>query len=1139
MKKIFTLLFLLATLISYSQSTTIVISQVYGGGGGATATYNADYVELHNLSATAQDISGYKIMYGSSAGNLASTAANAFTFPATGSIIPAGGYLLVATIAGTGLASLPVTADQTFTLTLSATNGKIAFGTAAMVTNTLYSAQPAGSVIDLVGYGTSADFETAAVPVLSATTAAIRNNNGCAETNNNLLDFTVGAPAPRNSASAAVTCTGGPSGPTVVAGSVTNFGSVLVSTSSTSQTFNVTGSNLTGFPGVITITSPSTDFEVSNNNTTWGASTTLAYSTATLSATPVYVRFTPQTVGLKTGNVTVTGGGIASAVNVAVVGNGTSTTPQVGTLVISQLFGAGGNPGAFYNADYVEIHNKSNTTQSLSGYSIQYSSATATGTWSGKSLLPVATIPAGAYYLIQMSSASTINGVALPTPDYNASPTISMSQTNGRVALVSDTVTLSGCPATANIIDLVGYGTSVCYEAVALPALDTLHAGFRNNNGCDDTNNNLADFTLNAPAPRNSASPIATCVSGPATPVITAGSVTNFGNVIILTTSASQTFNISGADLTGAPGVITITAPNANFQVSSDGGVTWSSSVTIPYTSATLSSTAIMVHFTPQAAGAQSGNITISGGGASVTVAVSGNCVLAATPSITTGTLTAFGAICLNTTAGPNSFTITGADLTVADITVGPLAGYTFSTTSGGTFTTSLTLTHAAGAVSQIVYVNFTPTSAISYNGNIVVAGAGVTPSVNVAASGSGANSAPSVTTGASSAITLNSATLAGSIPSSGCSAVSVYGIEYSLVNGFANGSGTQVVSTNLSGTGFTSNLSGLTASTNYYYKAYATNTGGTTYGVQSTFRTAAPPAASLSATSLLGFGDVCVNSMAGPNSFDISGSNLTNANILVGPLNGYSFSTVSGGPYSTTLTITQPGGTFTQTIYVSFMPNALGAFNNNIPVAGAGLTAAINVAVTGNGTISTAVILSADSTSITANSAVLHGTIADAGCTSITEYGVEYSGFNGFANGTGTQVTANNLVNNNFSSQLTGLVQNTAYYYKAYAKNTGGTAYGEQKLFITSAIATGLTIYSQPIVRGTNVHYTVSGMKPGHYSTKIFNSVGQLVYQKEMILQVNFIDDNFILPAKLPIGLYTLQIFSPSFKIQKSMMVQ
>ena len=130
-------------------------------------------------------------------------------------------------------------------------------------------------------------------------------------------------------------------------------------------------------------------------------------------------------------------------------------------------------------------------------------------------------------------------------------------------------------------------------------------------------------------------------------------------------------------------------------------------------------------------------------------------------------------------------------------------------------------------------------------------------------------------------------------------------------------------------------------------------------------------------------------------------------------------------------------------------------------------------------------------------------------------------------------------MVNNNFSSQLTGLVQNTAYYYKAYAKNTGGTAYGEQKLFITSAIATGLTIYSQPIVRGTNVHYTVSGMKPGHYSTKIFNSVGQLVYQKEMILQVNFIDDNFILPAKLPIGLYTLQIFSPSFKIQKSMMVQ
>jgi hypothetical protein len=183
--------------------------------------------------------------------------------------------------------------------------------------------------------------------------------------------------------------------------------------------------------------------------------------------------------------------------------------------------------------------------------------------------------------------------------------------------------------------------------------------------------------------------------------------------------------------------------------------------------------------------------------------------------------------------------------------------------------------------------------------------------------------------------------------------------------------------------------------------------------------------------------------------------------------------------------------------------------------------------------------VITGDSTSITTNSAVLHGSIVGTPCAPITETGIEYSGISGFINGFGIKVPANNLSNGNFSSQLIGLVQNTVYYYKAYAKSGGTITYGEQKLFITSAIPSGLVVYGTPIVRGTNVHYTLSGIKPGHYAIRIFNSVGQLVYQKDMILQVNFIDDNFILPAKLPIGLYTLQVFNPTFKIQKPMMVQ
>lgn len=86
------------------------------------------------------------------------------------------------------------------------------------------------------------------------------------------------------------------------------FGSQAVSTNSLSSSFDLYGVNLTGFTSTINVTAP-THFQVSNDNSTWGSSTTITYTSATLSATPVYVRFSPTTTGAKSGNVTFTGGG--------------------------------------------------------------------------------------------------------------------------------------------------------------------------------------------------------------------------------------------------------------------------------------------------------------------------------------------------------------------------------------------------------------------------------------------------------------------------------------------------------------------------------------------------------------------------------------------------------------------------------------------------------------------------------------------------------------------------------------------------------------------------------------------------------------------------------------------------------------
>jgi predicted extracellular nuclease len=66
MKKLYTLLLLV--IVSISAQSQVVISQVYGGGGNANATYTNDFVELFNKGNASVDISGYSIQYASATG---------------------------------------------------------------------------------------------------------------------------------------------------------------------------------------------------------------------------------------------------------------------------------------------------------------------------------------------------------------------------------------------------------------------------------------------------------------------------------------------------------------------------------------------------------------------------------------------------------------------------------------------------------------------------------------------------------------------------------------------------------------------------------------------------------------------------------------------------------------------------------------------------------------------------------------------------------------------------------------------------------------------------------------------------------------------------------------------------------------
>ncbi|HVP18080.1 MAG TPA: lamin tail domain-containing protein [Spirochaetia bacterium] len=194
-----------------------------------------------------------------------------------------------------------------------------------------------------------------------------------------------------------------------------------------------------------------------------------------------------------------------------------------GHVVISEIYGAGGNVGATFKNDYVELYNPTASPVPLSGWSIQYASATGTGAWHasplGGSILPYS------YYLVQFSGGTA--GVAIPAADTTGST--NLSATAGKVALVRSTAPITGAnPADTTIVDLVGYGSADGYEGAGPapgPGASTSierkatpqatasgmapgGADAGNGNGWD-SNSNAADFVAQpAPNPQNSGSPI-------------------------------------------------------------------------------------------------------------------------------------------------------------------------------------------------------------------------------------------------------------------------------------------------------------------------------------------------------------------------------------------------------------------------------------------------------------------------------------------------------------------------------------------------------------------------------------------------------------------------------------------------------
>ncbi len=211
--------------------------------------------------------------------------------------------------------------------------------------------------------------------------------------------------------------------------------------------------------------------------------------------------------------------------------------------------------------------------------------------------------------------------------------------------------------------------------------------------------------------------------------------------------SPAATFNVSGTNL--GTTAITVTAPNADFQVSLASGSGFGSSVSISPTSGTVASTPIYVRLAGTSAGSFSGNVTNVSGAASANVAVSGTVTApgVATVNVSSPTL-AVGTTVQGTPSSPAAtYNVSGSNLgTTAIVVTAPNADFQVSLASGSGFGSSVSISPTSGTVASTpVYVRLAGTTAGSFSGNVTnVSGAA---SANVAVSGTVTGVAPSPTT--------------------------------------------------------------------------------------------------------------------------------------------------------------------------------------------------------------------------------------------------------------------------------------------------------------------------------------------------------------------------------------------------------
>lgn len=176
-------------------------------------------------------------------------------------------------------------------------------------------------------------------------------------------------------------------------------------------------------------------------------------------------------------------------------------------IVISEIYGGGGNAGSTLKNDFIELKNIGSATASLTGATLQY--APASGAFTQYHTLPNISLSPGQTYLIQEATGGG-GTVDLPSPNFiattvinfngtpNPSIGIGIAVTSGKVVLASNATQVTG-PTAGNVLDFVGYGAADQFEGPGPAPSPTTTTSITRISG--DTNNNTVDFTIATASP--------------------------------------------------------------------------------------------------------------------------------------------------------------------------------------------------------------------------------------------------------------------------------------------------------------------------------------------------------------------------------------------------------------------------------------------------------------------------------------------------------------------------------------------------------------------------------------------------------------------------------------------------------------